>query len=409
MARLWSFSAGLQSVTAGVEFTATIASAPAIETSLGVGTNGTGIRISNAAAVEGFRQIYTATQGDFYFRWYDYIVALPTVATATLGGFRITGVYKVGVRLTIGGLLQLWNIEDSTQIGADSSAISTGVRYRFELRCDSTTLSATVVELRVYDNADGDPDNLIFNPSGTIDLAALPTNVSCGTEAGNLTLDHVVSDLAVNSTAAGGTQTSWPGAESLVYLFPNGNGDNSAWAGSDGNSTDNFLLVDEVPPNTTDYVESNTSGQIDEYELTATPAGLGAADTINVVQVGVYAAVSDATGADPDLVIRIKSASGGTVEESASLDCNSVTYQGPAPLPADSNYKLTLYDLPGASTSPWTKATLDTAQIGVRESVTDTHFARVSMVWLIAGHTPSAAKSLAVGERRRRMQPLLAR
>lgn len=291
MARLWSCSGGLQSVTAGVEFTSIVTNAPAIETSLGVGTNGTGFRISNVAAVEGFRQIYTAAQGDFYFRWYDYIVASPTVATVTLGGFRITGTYKVAVRLTTGGLLQLWNAEDSTQIGSDSSAISTGVRYRFELRCDSTTLSATVVELRVYDNADGDPDNLIFNPSGTIDLAALPTNVGCALEAtGNATFDHVVSDMAVNSTAAGGTQTSWPGAESLVYLFPNGNGDLSQWAGSDGNSTDNYLLVDEVPPNTTDYVESNTSGQIDEYELTATPAGMGATDTINVVQVGIYGA-----------------------------------------------------------------------------------------------------------------------
>lgn len=390
MARLWSCSAGLQSAVSGLEFTSTITSAPAIETSLGVGTQGTAYRINSAVGIEGFRQVYTAAQGDYYFRWYDYIVALPTVATAILGGFRITGSYKIDARLTTAGLLQFFNAEDTAQIGADSSAISTGVRYRFEMRCNSTTLASTLAEFRVYDAS----NNLIYNPSGTIDLAALPTQVGCATTAGNATFDHVVSDMAVNDTAAGGTCTSWCGAESLVYAFPNANGDNSAWTGSDADSTDNYLLIDEIPPDSADYVQSNTSGQIDDYNITNMPAGVGATDTINVVHVGVYAAVSDATSGDPDIVLRIKATASGIVEESGSLDCNSVTFQGPAPLPANSNYQLTLYDLPGASTTVWTKADLDTAQIGVRESASDAHFARVAAIWLIAGHTPSAAEEI---------------
>lgn len=398
MARRWMFSGGLRTTTAGIEYTANDSNAPAIETSLGVGTNGTAIRISNATAREGIRQVHTSAQGDFYFRFYLYIVAPPTL-TRVIGSFR-AATEKVSIRLTSSGALQLYNSEDSAQVGSNSSNLSTGVRYRIELRCDSTTLASTAVDARI--------DGTSF-ASGTVDLAANPTTVHCGIDAGDATLDYIVSDLALNDTS-GSSQTSWPGAESLVYLFPNGNGDNSDWGGSDGNNTDNYLLVNEIPPDTATYVQDDTSGQIDDYELSPTPAGVGATDTINVVQVGIYGAVSDATGADPDAVIRIKSASGGTVEESASLDFNSITFQGPAPLPADSNYKLTLYDLPGASTTPWSKATLDTAQIGVRESVTDTHLARVALIWLVAGHTPSAAtKSLAVGERRRRMQSLLVR
>lgn len=398
MARLWSCSAGLQTVTAGIEFSAILANAPAIETSLGVGAQGTGYRIANASGVEGFRQIITASQGVYYFRWYDYIHALPTGATAALAGFRITGAYKVSVRLTTAGLLQLYNLEDSAQIGSDSSAISTGVRYRFELRMDSTTLSATTFELRVYDNADSAADNLIFNPSGTINLAANPTQVCCGHETGgNAGLDHIVSDLAVNDTSTS-SQNSWCGKGSQVYQRPNGNGDNSQWTGSDGNSTDNYALVNEVPPSTANYVESNTANQIDDYEMDPTPSALASSAVINVVQVGIYGAVSDATGGDPDAVIRIKATSGGTVEESASLDFNSVTYQGPAPLPADSNFKATLYDLPGASGTLWTKTELDSMQAGIREAVSDTHFARVAALWVISEFVPSSGVSADVTE-----------
>lgn len=49
-------------------------------------------------------------------------------------------------------------------------------------------------------------------------------------------------------------------------LFPSGNGNTSNLVGSDGNSTDNYLLVDETPPNDdTDYVESSTVGDKDTY------------------------------------------------------------------------------------------------------------------------------------------------
>lgn len=244
---------------------------------------------------------------------------------------------------------------------------------------DSTTLSATTTSARI--------DGVEF-ASGTIDITATPNSFGCFTSASDATLDYIVDDLAIND-ASGSSENTWCGEGEVICLRPNGNGDNSDWTGSDGNSTDNYLLVEEFPPDTADYVQSNTSGQIDDYALEATPAAMDSDDTINVVQVGVYAAVSDVTGPDPDIVLRIKDDTGGTVEESASLDCNSLTFQGPAPLPADSNYKLTLYDLPGASTTAWTKAKLDTTQIGIREAVTDTHFARVAAIWLMVDHKPT--------------------
>ncbi len=384
MARLWSCGFELQSVTAAVEFTAVIA-APVIETTT-KRSGAAALRINNAVS-EGFRNVHTASQGAFFFRFYLYVVAMPA-ATTVIGGARITGSNKISIRLTTGGALQLYNSEDSAQVGSDSSALSTATWYRVEMTYDSTTLSATTCSARI--------DGTQF-ASGTVDLAATPTNFGCY-HAGDATLDYIVDDIAINDSS-GSFQNSWAGEGEIIHLYPNGNGDNSAWTGSDGNSTDNYLLVDEFPPNdATDYVESNTSGQIDDYNLAATPAAMDSSDAINVVQVGVRAAVSDATGSDPDVVIRIKASTSGTVEESASLDVNSATWKSPAPLPSDDNYKLTLYDLPGASTTAWTKADLDTAQIGIREAVTDTHLVRVSAIWLLVDHKPSAGHTIAVGQ-----------
>lgn len=384
MARLWTSGAELQTATIGIEFTAVSGSTgPAIETTTKRSGNAA-FRI-NSAAAEGFRNLSISAQGAYFFRFYLYIVALPTGGTKLVGGFMTTGTTrKVSIRMTTGGALQLYNSEDAAQIGSDSAALSTATWYRIEVGIDSTTLSATTAEAKI---------NGTTFANGTIDLAVNPTSVWCGHD-GDAAMDYIVDDLAFND-ASGSFQNTWPGEGEVIVLRPNGNGDNNAWVGSDADSTDNYLLVDEVPPSSTDYVESNTSGQIDDYNLEATPAAMDSSDVINVVHVGVYAAVSDATSADPDIVLRIKASASGTVEESANLDVNSVTFAAPYPLPhlSDDNYKLTLYDLPGASTTAWTKADLDQAQAGIREAVTDAHLARVAALWVTVDHKPGTGNA----------------
>lgn len=60
-------------------------------------------------------------------------------------------------------------------------------------------------------------------------------------------------------------------------LYPNGNGAANQWLGSDGNSTDNYALVNETGvPVTTSYVYSTTAGHQDLYtlgDLAALPGG----------------------------------------------------------------------------------------------------------------------------------------
>jgi hypothetical protein len=72
---------------------------------------------------------------------------------------------------------------------------------------------------------------------------------------------------------AGATNNNFLGDVRVVTLMPSGNGNSSQLTGSDGNSTDNYLLVDENPYSSADYVQSNTTTQKDTYTLQDLPAG----------------------------------------------------------------------------------------------------------------------------------------
>lgn len=74
-------------------------------------------------------------------------------------------------------------------------------------------------------------------------------------------------DIALNDIT-GGVDDSWCGDGHIIMISPNGNGDSSMLAGSDGNSVNNYLLVNEVPPTgDATYVESLTPNDIDLYAM----------------------------------------------------------------------------------------------------------------------------------------------
>lgn len=72
-------------------------------------------------------------------------------------------------------------------------------------------------------------------------------------------------DIFVDSTAGEAAADVVPDYR-FFPLTPNGNGFHNQWTGSDGNSTDNYLLVDEIPPDgDSTYVEHDISGENDSY------------------------------------------------------------------------------------------------------------------------------------------------
>jgi hypothetical protein len=76
---------------------------------------------------------------------------------------------------------------------------------------------------------------------------------------------------------AGAANNDFLGDVAVEVLRPNGNGAASGMVGSDGNSTDNWQLVDEAVVATADWVEGDNTGEKDTYAFTdsafAAPSG----------------------------------------------------------------------------------------------------------------------------------------
>jgi len=104
--------------------------------------------------------------------------------------------------------------------------------------------------------------------------------------------DMYIDDIYVID-ALGGVNDDHLGPIEVVTLLPSGNGNSSVLVGSDADSTDNYLLVDNnasAPPVTTEYVGSATEGDKDTYamgDLTGTPVVAG-------LVVALYAVKTDA-------------------------------------------------------------------------------------------------------------------
>jgi len=393
MARLMSFPFELRSITTGMEWITSTNGTPVIETTT-FRSGSAALRINATGGAENIHHIFRTTQGPCWTRFYFRVVAGSTgndvIIISTLSG----NTNLVGVRIDANETLEFLNLEDSAQVGASSSAISLDTWYRLEYYIDSTTLASTAIEARLY--AASDESTLLWNPSGTINLALNPDRFRLGITAADATLDIIWDDGAINDDV-GSFENSWPGEGEQIMLRPSAAGDNGAWTRGGTDSGANWSQTEEIPPDdVTTYVQSNTSGQIDDYNLDATPAAMASDDVIKCVQVGVRFAISSGSGADPDFVLRIKASASGTVEESANLSGAGDTSYQSYKIATPRQYALTLYDLPGASTTAWTKTDLDAAQIGVRETVTDTHFMRVSALWLVADHKPASGTLLVV-------------
>ncbi len=137
----------------------------------------------------------------------------------------------------------------------------------------------------------------------------------------------------------------------VVTLLPNGNGNSSTMTGSDGNSTDNYLLVDDNPVVTTDYVGGSTEGNKDTYafeNLTNSPTVIG-------VAVSTVDQKSDT----------------GTKFMRHVVRSGSTDYVGPSFSPSESwAYHETVWDQDPNTSATWTSSNVDSAEFGqeVRDS-----------------------------------------
>lgn len=220
------------------------------------------------------------------FAWYS---VNPTVAN-TVVQFRDGATVHVDVRQTATGYLQI--TRNATVLGTcTATALQPYVWYYIEFKCNISDGAGAPV-LRI--NGVQEPITWATGTATTQDTR----------NAGNATADRIlfgnvsggnmtwqIDDVYICDSTGSAPNNDFLGDVKVESLFPNGNGTTSNLTGSDGNTTDNYLLVDEIAPSTADYVESSDVGNKDTYAFSNLSSTAG---TIYGVQLLPYAAKSDA-------------------------------------------------------------------------------------------------------------------
>ena len=168
-----------------------------------------------------------------------------------------------------------------------------------------------------------------------------------GISMANSIADTNIDDLVLMN-GAGSANNDFIGDVKIETIYPTGNGTTSGLTGSDGNSTDNYLLVDETPPNTSDYNGSATDDLYDTYAMgnLATVAG-----TVYGAVAYAYAAKSDAGTKGGAIMVR----SGGTdYEKTDNALGTSYVY-----------YNEIMEQNPNTSTA-WTISTINSVELGYK-------------------------------------------
>lgn len=247
------------------------------------------------------------------------------------------------------GRLQVWRGSswDGTKLGETEPGVAgTGVWHYVEM---SVTLSDTagVVTLRV----DG---VTLLNLTG-VDTKNGGTNTVFDSwnfvRVHSLTPNAYHDDVYLTNGAGAAPHNGMLGDIVVETKYPNGNGYANQWTGSDADSVDNYLLVDEAgtPDGDTTYVVSAADGDIDSYTIADLTATTG--DVLGV-QATAYARHTGASD-NARVFVRI----GGT------------NYAGPDGALASgySGIPSALWALSPATATAWTIAEVNGAEVGVED------------------------------------------
>ena len=164
--------------------------------------------------------------------------------------------------------------------GSVQISIGSKIDGAFELQRSGSTVATTATGLYVANQWYYlEVQSKIANAGGTLTLRLNGTQIgtfSGDTQTGTTALVNAIR-LATGSQnnyfddfylcTAATTPDAFLGDCVVETLLPNGNGAVNQFIGSDGNSTDNWDLVDAVPPVPEAYVTSSTPGHQDLYTM----------------------------------------------------------------------------------------------------------------------------------------------
>lgn len=386
MARVWSSGFELNSLA--IEFTSTAGAALSVQSSVArSGTYAAKIAsLSSGTRSSAFFSAWSAaaTQGNFT-RIGVRFDTLPTAENTFSAIVSANTVPAGSICATVdsGGVVRLYEIGGVGLLGT-TSALATGVFHRLEILYELgannfTTGLMNGVQFAARTQTNGD------NPVGFV----IGGNLQAEAQTQGV---WYFDDLAVNDDS-GTSQNSYPGAGSIVHLYPNALGDFAEAGGTGGSAPitgagNEWQNVAEVTPDDgvsywfldTASANSTSTDRLDVACADFTPS----AASITLVQVGIR--MQPASNASCTYVTRIKSQASGTIIESAAIAVTGtvfVTHDDTVP----KTYKLTRYTDPQAG-GVWTTALLNSIQIGVR-STDVTPNPRITSLWALVEYVPA--------------------
>lgn len=174
------------------------------------------------------------------------------------------GASTVHVDLRVTPLGQLEVTRSGTLLGSGTTVIPINVFAYIEIKATIHDTTGAV-EVRVNGVTDINVSGVDTRNGGTglLDVISL---VRSNPGVTDFWIDDLYVIDTTDSGVAGVPNNDFLGDVRVEYLAPNGNGNSSQFVGSDADSTDNFLLVDEAPSDgDTTYVGSPTVGNKDTY------------------------------------------------------------------------------------------------------------------------------------------------
>lgn len=253
----------------------------------GFGTNGGSAFVSLSTLYAGF-----------YFR----VATLPSANSEEMFSVRSSTALKMALRINSAGSLMVFDSTGIVQIGSDSgTALSLNTWYWITVSCATGLTAAVEVLINGVSEISG-TGNLTVDNGAAIDLGKT-------TNRNGETVDFFYDDWQLDDAALPTEKTS-------LLLQPDSDGSAVTWTRGGTDSGNDWDQVNEIPPDTADYLVS-TLGIADRSHVGfESCASAGVSGTITAVRFSAYSARDGAANGTYSLGIR----SGGTNSDNAATN-----------------------------------------------------------------------------------------
>lgn len=276
----------------------------------------------------------------FHVKWTDF-----QTEQCLFSLLNTSNAYQSSLWVNYAGQLEIRRGLTTAVIDTSSSKIRNNVWYYFEVKWTvSNTLSADDIIIKVNGVE-------VLNPSSGDSADTANTTIQyIRVHSTKPNVCYVDNYIIMDNT--GSTMNALQDEVFIEALFPDGNGNYSEWVGQDGNSTDNYLLVDEdTPDSATTYVESTTNDERDSYtfgDMAATPS------VIKAVVANAWVTNQSTTKRTIDQFVRI---SATDYDSGQTHQIQSTTWV---------HSPRSIWEVSPATSSAWTKSEIDGAEFGIK-------------------------------------------